>query len=71
MQEMKNSQQEHRNMENKAMEMELKLKGLEELISTLKDAKGAQKVKHCFSSIFPKELYNNFKFLTCAYMKNS
>ncbi|KAI5928902.1 Centrosomal protein of 290 kDa [Manis javanica] len=39
-----NSQQEHRNMENKAMEMELKLKGLEELISTLKDAKGAQKV---------------------------
>ncbi|XP_073069445.1 centrosomal protein of 290 kDa isoform X2 [Manis javanica] len=44
MQEMKNSQQEHRNMENKAMEMELKLKGLEELISTLKDARGAQKV---------------------------
>ncbi|KAI5934228.1 Centrosomal protein of 290 kDa [Manis javanica] len=36
--------QEHRNMENKAMEMELKLKGLEELISTLKDARGAQKV---------------------------
>ncbi|XP_077628392.1 centrosomal protein of 290 kDa [Crocuta crocuta] len=44
MQEMKNSQQEHRNMENKTMEMELKLKGLEELISTLKDARGAQKV---------------------------
>ncbi|XP_057342872.1 centrosomal protein of 290 kDa isoform X4 [Manis pentadactyla] len=44
MQEMKSSQQEHRNMENKAMEMELKLKGLEELISTLKDARGAQKV---------------------------
>ncbi|XP_040347200.1 centrosomal protein of 290 kDa isoform X2 [Herpailurus yagouaroundi] len=44
MQEMKTSQQEHRNMENKAMEMELKLKGLEELISTLKDARGAQKV---------------------------
>ncbi|KAK2491749.1 hypothetical protein MC885_015216, partial [Smutsia gigantea] len=44
MQEMKNSQQEHRNMENKAMEMELKLKGLEELISTLKDPRGAQKV---------------------------
>uniref|UniRef100_A0A2K5CCE4 Centrosomal protein 290 n=2 Tax=Aotus nancymaae TaxID=37293 RepID=A0A2K5CCE4_AOTNA len=44
MQEMKNSQQEHRNMENKTLEMELKLKGLEELISTLKDTKGAQKV---------------------------
>ncbi|XP_059042460.1 centrosomal protein of 290 kDa isoform X2 [Mustela lutreola] len=44
MQEMKNSQQEQRNMENKTMEMELKLKGLEELISTLKDARGAQKV---------------------------
>ncbi|XP_076967655.1 centrosomal protein of 290 kDa isoform X2 [Tamandua tetradactyla] len=43
MQEMKNSQEEHRNMENKTMEMELKLKGLEELISTLKDARGAQK----------------------------
>uniref|UniRef100_A0A2K5J178 Centrosomal protein of 290kDa coiled-coil region domain-containing protein n=1 Tax=Colobus angolensis palliatus TaxID=336983 RepID=A0A2K5J178_COLAP len=44
MQEMKNSQQEHRNMENKTLELELKLKGLEELISTLKDTKGAQKV---------------------------
>ncbi|XP_076776204.1 centrosomal protein of 290 kDa isoform X1 [Arvicanthis niloticus] len=44
MQEMKTSQQEHRNMENKTLEMELKLKGLEELISTLKDARGAQKV---------------------------
>ncbi|XP_069908780.1 centrosomal protein of 290 kDa isoform X4 [Oryctolagus cuniculus] len=44
MQEMKNSQQERRNMENKTLEMELKLKGLEELISTLKDARGAQKV---------------------------
>ncbi|XP_045060455.2 centrosomal protein of 290 kDa isoform X3 [Desmodus rotundus] len=43
MQEMKNSQQEYRNMENKKMELELKLKGLEELISTLKDARGAQK----------------------------
>uniref|UniRef100_A0A8D1YF67 Centrosomal protein of 290kDa coiled-coil region domain-containing protein n=1 Tax=Sus scrofa TaxID=9823 RepID=A0A8D1YF67_PIG len=46
MQEMKNSQQEHRNMKNKTLEMELKLKGLEELISTLKDARGAQKVIH-------------------------
>ncbi|KAM5174676.1 centrosomal protein of 290 kDa [Callospermophilus lateralis] len=44
MEEMKNSEQERRNMENKALEMELKLQGLEELISTLKDARGAQKV---------------------------
>ncbi|KAM4882920.1 centrosomal protein of 290 kDa isoform 2-T2 [Thomomys bottae] len=44
MEEMKNAQQEHRNMENKTLEMELKLKGLEELLSTLKDARGAQKV---------------------------
>nr|XP_031539148.1 centrosomal protein of 290 kDa isoform X2 [Vicugna pacos] len=44
MQEMQNSQQEYRNMKNKTLELELKLKGLEELISTLKDARGAQKV---------------------------
>ncbi|XP_044797788.1 centrosomal protein of 290 kDa isoform X6 [Bubalus bubalis] len=44
MEEMKNSQQEHRNLKNKTLEMELKLKGLEDLISTLKDARGAQKV---------------------------
>ena len=68
MQEMKNSQQEYRNMENKKMELELKLKGLEELISTLKDARGAQKVKHWFlTSVFPEEL-DNFRFLTCAYI---
>ncbi|XP_060040202.1 centrosomal protein of 290 kDa isoform X2 [Erinaceus europaeus] len=44
MQEMKGAQQEHRNMESKTLELEMKLKGLEELISTLKDARGAQKV---------------------------
>nr|XP_031318910.1 centrosomal protein of 290 kDa isoform X2 [Camelus dromedarius] len=44
MQEMQNSQQEYRKMKNKTLELELKLKGLEELISTLKDARGAQKV---------------------------
>ncbi|XP_012922025.1 centrosomal protein of 290 kDa isoform X2 [Heterocephalus glaber] len=44
MQEMKNSQQEYRNMQNKTLELELKLKGLEELTSTLKDARGGQKV---------------------------
>ncbi|XP_006870766.1 PREDICTED: centrosomal protein of 290 kDa [Chrysochloris asiatica] len=44
LQEMKDFQNEHRNMENKTLELELKLKGLEELISTLKDSRGAQKV---------------------------
>ncbi|XP_077066811.1 centrosomal protein of 290 kDa isoform X8 [Siphateles boraxobius] len=36
--------EERRKAEGKAQELELKLKGLEELIATLKDAKGAQKV---------------------------
>lgn len=36
--------EERREAEGKAQELELKLKGLEELIATLKDAKGAQKV---------------------------
>lgn len=38
------AEQEHRNSENKALELEMKLKGLEELIATLKDTRGAQKV---------------------------
>lgn len=44
MEEVQNAQEKHRNAENKALEMELKLKGLEELIGTLKDTRGAQKV---------------------------
>ncbi|XP_036615279.1 centrosomal protein of 290 kDa [Trichosurus vulpecula] len=44
MQEVRTCQEERRTMENKTLELELKLKGLEELISTLKDARGAQKV---------------------------
>ncbi|XP_025035933.2 centrosomal protein of 290 kDa isoform X4 [Pelodiscus sinensis] len=44
MEEVQHAQEERRNIENKAMEMELKVKGLEELISTLKDTRGAQKV---------------------------
>nr|XP_006114062.1 centrosomal protein of 290 kDa isoform X3 [Pelodiscus sinensis] len=44
MEEVQHAQEEPRNIENKAMEMELKVKGLEELISTLKDTRGAQKV---------------------------
>lgn len=69
MQEMKTSQQERRNMENKTLEMELKLKGLEELISTLKDARGAQKVNSDFSDF--QEMHNNFKCLTCSYVKHA
>ncbi|XP_038612778.1 LOW QUALITY PROTEIN: centrosomal protein of 290 kDa [Tachyglossus aculeatus] len=44
LQEMQHSKQERRTMENKTLEVELKLKGLEELIATLKDTRGAQKV---------------------------
>ncbi|XP_019370373.1 PREDICTED: centrosomal protein of 290 kDa isoform X3 [Gavialis gangeticus] len=44
MEEVQSAQEERRNAENKALEMELKLKGLEELIGTLKDTRGAQKV---------------------------
>nr|XP_033809362.1 centrosomal protein of 290 kDa isoform X2 [Geotrypetes seraphini] len=44
MQDMQRTQQERQDMENRALEVELRLKGLEELIATLKDARGAQKV---------------------------
>ncbi|XP_048404804.1 centrosomal protein of 290 kDa isoform X2 [Stegostoma tigrinum] len=44
MQDGKRSQEERRVAEDKALELQMKLKGLEELIGTLKDAKGAQKV---------------------------
>ncbi|XP_063178900.1 centrosomal protein of 290 kDa [Chroicocephalus ridibundus] len=44
LEEVQHAQQEHRNAENRALEMELKLKSLEELISALKDTRGAQKV---------------------------
>uniref|UniRef100_A0A8C4SDF7 Centrosomal protein 290 n=1 Tax=Erpetoichthys calabaricus TaxID=27687 RepID=A0A8C4SDF7_ERPCA len=42
--EMQQAEEERRKVEDKMLELELKLKGLEELISTLKDARGAQKV---------------------------
>ncbi|XP_018425714.1 PREDICTED: centrosomal protein of 290 kDa, partial [Nanorana parkeri] len=42
--EMQLVQQERRDTETRALELGLKLKGLEELIATLKDARGAQKV---------------------------
>ncbi|KFQ83631.1 Centrosomal protein of 290 kDa, partial [Phoenicopterus ruber ruber] len=44
LEEVQHAQQEHRNAENRALEMELKLKSLEELVSALKDTRGAQKV---------------------------
>lgn len=44
MEEVQRAQQERRNAENRALELELKLKELEELTATLKDARGARKV---------------------------
>ncbi|NWX46555.1 CE290 protein, partial [Steatornis caripensis] len=44
LEEVQRAQEERRNAENRALEMELKLKNLEELISALKDTRGAQKV---------------------------
>ncbi|MBN3288056.1 CE290 protein, partial [Polyodon spathula] len=44
LQEVKQAEQESRKAEDKALELEVRLKGLEELISTLKDVRGAQKV---------------------------
>ncbi|KAM7022546.1 centrosomal protein of 290 kDa [Passerculus sandwichensis] len=44
LEEVQYAQQERRNAENRALELELKLKSLEELVSALKDGRGAQKV---------------------------
>ncbi|NXU95066.1 CE290 protein, partial [Xiphorhynchus elegans] len=44
LEEVQYAQQERRNAENRALELELKLKSLEELVSALKDTRGAQKV---------------------------
>ncbi|XP_075006786.1 centrosomal protein of 290 kDa isoform X6 [Calonectris borealis] len=44
LEEVQHAQQERRNAENRALEMDLKLKSLEELVSALKDTRGAQKV---------------------------
>uniref|UniRef100_A0A8C4PEF2 Centrosomal protein 290 n=1 Tax=Dromaius novaehollandiae TaxID=8790 RepID=A0A8C4PEF2_DRONO len=44
LEEVQHAQQERRNAESRALEMELKLKSLEELLSALKDTRGAQKV---------------------------
>ncbi|XP_075564567.1 centrosomal protein of 290 kDa isoform X3 [Pelecanus crispus] len=44
LEEVQHAQQERRNADNRALEMDLKLKSLEELISALKDTRGAQKV---------------------------
>ncbi|XP_054686062.1 centrosomal protein of 290 kDa isoform X2 [Grus americana] len=44
LEEVQHAQQERRSAENRALEMDLKLKSLEELVSALKDTRGAQKV---------------------------
>ncbi|NWH75873.1 CE290 protein, partial [Piaya cayana] len=44
LEEVQLAQQERRNAENRALEADLKLKNLEELVSALKDTRGAQKV---------------------------
>ncbi|KAM6438081.1 centrosomal protein of 290 kDa [Liasis olivaceus] len=44
MEDVQQAQRERRNAENRAVELEMKLKGLEELVATLKDTRGAQKV---------------------------
>ncbi|KAL8221662.1 UNVERIFIED_CONTAM: hypothetical protein K2H54_073925 [Gekko kuhli] len=44
MDDIQHAEEERRNSKNKALELEMKLKGLEELIATLKDTRGAQKV---------------------------
>ncbi|XP_050839732.1 centrosomal protein of 290 kDa isoform X2 [Serinus canaria] len=44
LEEVQYAQQERRNAENRALELELKLKSLEELVNALKDTRGAQKV---------------------------
>ncbi|XP_038009061.1 centrosomal protein of 290 kDa isoform X5 [Motacilla alba alba] len=44
LEEVQHAQQDRRNAENRALELELKLKSLEELVGALKDTRGAQKV---------------------------
>ncbi|KAM6290371.1 centrosomal protein of 290 kDa [Porphyrio hochstetteri] len=44
LEEVQRAQQERQSAENRALEMDLKLKSLEELVSVLKDRRGAQKV---------------------------
>lgn len=44
LEEVQHAQQDRRNAENRALEVELKLKSLEELLTALKDTRGAQKV---------------------------
>ncbi|XP_072208078.1 centrosomal protein of 290 kDa isoform X3 [Excalfactoria chinensis] len=44
LEEVQRAQQDRRNAESRALEVELKLKSLEELLTSLKDTRGAQKV---------------------------
>lgn len=59
LEEVQHAQQERRNAENRALEVELKLKSLEELLIALKDTRGAQKVL-CLKT------FNSFVNLTCV-----
>lgn len=59
LEEVQHAQQEHRNAENRALEVELKLKSLEELLIALKDTRGAQKVL-CLKT------FNSFVNLMCV-----
>ncbi|GAB0176511.1 centrosomal protein of 290 kDa [Grus japonensis] len=58
LEEVQHAQQERRSAENRALEMDLKLKSLEELVSALKDTRGAQKV--CYFTTL-----NSFVHLIC------
>uniref|UniRef100_H3A222 Centrosomal protein 290 n=1 Tax=Latimeria chalumnae TaxID=7897 RepID=H3A222_LATCH len=51
LQDAEHTKQERRNAEDRALELELKLKGLEDLLCTLKDARGAQKVIEWYKKI--------------------
>lgn len=59
LEEVQHAQQERRNAENRALEVELKLKSLEELLIALKDTRGAQKVL-CLKT------FNSFVNLMCV-----
>ncbi len=58
-----NAEEEKRKAEGKAQELKLKLKGLEELIATLKDAKGAQKVSWLIDWFQVKRWYDSYNHI--------
>lgn len=48
MRESRQAEQERKRVEERSQELEVQLRGLEDLIGTLKDVKGAEKVRHMF-----------------------